>query len=261
MTRKKEVSLNIERFYSGDDKEFRIPSKKEILFILQDLAEKGTRSALYYDAAHDFIMTTVLAATDEGIWLDVGPFPPENKRVLLSDKITLVSLHQHVKIQFEAHDIQSATFDDADAFFIGMPDYLLRIQRREFFRLDIPFSTPIKCRIPIKPDNPDESGKPAVIREFPVLDISGGGVSLLCEENETGLQPGVEFQDCRIPLPDIGILPVALYIKNNVKFTTHNDLIKMRASCEFCHLNNQASFLLQRYINHLQSKNLAKRKT
>ena len=258
MTRKKEVSLSIERFYSGDDKEFRIPSKKEILFILQDLAEKGTRSALYYDAAHDFIMTTVLAATDEGIWLDVGPFPPENKRVLLSDKITLVSLHQHVKIQFEAHDIQSATFDDADAFFIGMPDYLLRIQRREYFRLSIPFSTPIKCIIPVILGNPDKPDSPAVIREFPVMDISGGGIALLCGEDETELQPGSIFQDCQIPLPGFGVLKATLHVKSNVKFTTRNDVVSVRKGCEFHHLNSQMNSLLQRYITYLQSEVLAK---
>ena len=262
MTRKKEASLRVEKFYRGDDNEFRIHSKKEMLFILQGLVENGTHSALYYDEARNFIMTTVLAATEGGIWLDIGPFPPENKRVLLSDEIIFVSLYQHVKIQFEVYGIQSALFDDAEAFFIELPDYLLRIQRREYFRLSIPLSTPVKCLIPVKSDNEGNQAEDRlpVIREFPIIDISMGGVSLLCEENETELQQGKMFQECRISLPDIGTLTVSIHVKTNIKFTTHNDLTKMRAGCEFHCMSNQANSMLQRYINHLQSESLVNQK-
>lgn len=258
MTRRKEASLTIERFYHGNDSEFRVPSRREMLSILQDLADKGTHAALYYDAAHNFIMTTVLAATEDGIWLDVGPFPPDNKRVLLSDKLTLVSLHQHVKIQFEVREIQSASYDDAEAFFIELPDYLIRIQRREYFRLGIPPGAPLECIIPFRPLNPAEPDESAAIRTFPVFDISVGGIALLCEEGETGLQPGKEFQNCRISLPDIGVLTATLHVKNNVSFTTHNKMIQMRAGCELHHLSNRMQDLVQRYVNQLQSELLAK---
>lgn len=259
MTRRKEASLTIERFYHGNDSEFRVHSRKEMLSILQDLAEKGTHVALYYDAAHNFIMTTVLAATEDGIWLDVGPFPPDNKRVLLSDKLTLVSLHQHVKIQFEAHEIQSALFDDAEAFFVELPEYLIRIQRREYYRLSIPPGTPIKCLIPLRPHNPAEPEEQlAAVREFPVFDISGGGISLLCEEGETELRSGKEFQNCRIQLPDTGVLTATLLVKNNVSFTTPNNMVKVRVGCELHHLSNSMQALLQRYVNQLQSELLAK---
>lgn len=258
MTRRKEASLTIERFYHGDDSEFRVPSRREMLSILQDLADKGTHAALYYDAAHNFIMTTVLAATEDGIWLDIGPFPPDNKRVLLSDKLTLVSLHQHVKIQFEVHEIQSASFDDAEAFFVELPDYLIRVQRREYFRLSIPPGAPLECIIPFRPLNPTEPDEPAAIRTFPVFDISVGGIALLCEEGETGLRPGKEFQGCRIPLPDTGVLAVTLLVKNNVSFTTLNNMVKIRVGCELRHLSNRMQDQLHRYINQLQSEFLAK---
>ena len=259
MTRKKEASLSIERFYHGNDTEFRVHSRKEMLSILQELVEKGTHVALYYDAAYNFIMTIVLAATEDGIWLDVGPFSPDNKRVLLSDKLTLVSLHQHVKIQFEVHEIQSALFDDAEAFFIELPEYLVRIQRRDFFRLSTPQGTPIKCLIPFRPHNPDgPEEQSAAIREFPVFDISGGGVSLLCEEGETGLQPGKEFQNCRITLPDIGVLTATLLVKNNIRFTTTDNMVKIRVGCELRHPSNREQDMLHHYINQLQSELLAK---
>ena len=258
MARHKDITLKIERFPQGEDADYRVTSKKEIQFILQDIAEKGTRVVVYYNSAQNFIMTTLLAATEKGVWLDVGPFPPENKLVLLSDKLTFVSLHQHIKVQFEAHDVEKALYDDAEAFYIALPEYLLRIQRREYFRLSIPASTPVKCTIPVKPYNPDEPDEPAVIRQIPVLDISGGGVCLHCGEDEADLLPGKAFQDCEISLPGIGTLSSTLKVKNNIKLATHNDLVNLRVGCEFYRLNNQMDSLLQRYITQLQSGNLMK---
>ena len=258
MARHKDITLKVERFLHGEDADFRVSSKKEIQFILQDIAEKGTRVVVYYDSAHNFIMTTLLAANEKGVWLDVGPFPPENKLVLLSDKLTFVSLHQHIKVQFEARNIERALFDDAEAFFIDLPESLLRIQRREFFRLSIPTRTPIECAIPVKPYNPDEPDEPAVIRRIPVLDISGAGVSLQCGEDEADLLPGKAFQNCEIPLPGIGTLSATIKVKNNIKITTHNNLVNLRVGCEFYRLNNQMYSLLQRYITQLQSEMLVK---
>ena len=81
---------------------------------------------------------------------------------------------------------------------------------------------------------------------------------MLCEEGEADLLPGKIFQDCEIPLPGIGTLSATLKVKNNIKFTTHNNLVSLRAGCEFYRLNNQMNSLLQRYIINLQSENLAK---
>ncbi len=256
MSRKKEVTLQIERFSRGQDIEFRIKSKKEMLFILQDIAENGTRIALYYDD-HNFILTTLYGANENGMWLDVGPFPPENKRILLSEKITFVSLHQHVKVQFEAHEIESVLLEGDETFYLELPDYLLRIQRRDYFRLSIPASAPVKCIIPIKLYNPDKPEEPEILREVTVLDISGGGVSLLCDEHETELRPGRTFQDCLISLPDIGNLRVNIEVKNNIN-TTHNELVNTRAGCQFGRLDNQTNSLLQNYITRLQSESLVK---
>jgi hypothetical protein len=114
-----DVSLAIEHFYNDEDIEFRIKSRREILSILQNLADQGTRVALFYGSGKGFVLTTVLSVNEHGIWLDVGPFPPENKQILLSDKITFVSSHQHVKIQFATNDVQNDLFENNEAFYMS----------------------------------------------------------------------------------------------------------------------------------------------
>jgi c-di-GMP-binding flagellar brake protein YcgR len=189
------------------------------------------------------------------MWLDVGPFPPENKQILLSDKITFVSVHQHVKIQFVANNIENDLFENNEAFYLELPEYLLRLQRRDFFRTLIPTAIPIKCIIPIPQENPDD---PAIMREVPIKDISGGGIGLVCGEHEADLLPKNIFPDCRISIPDVGILTVNIEVRNAYNVTTPNNVVHKHVGCRFYQLNNQMNILLQRYITRLQSESLAK---
>lgn len=248
-----EVPLRIEYFYNDEDIEFRIKSKREMLSILQNIADQGTRVALFYGSGRSFILTSVLGANDHGIWLDVGPFPPENKQILLSEKITFVSSHQHVKVQFEANDIENDLFENDEAFYLDLPDFILRIQRRDFFRTPIPANPVIRCIIPIQPENPDD---PVIMRGVPLYDISGGGIGLLCGEYETTLVPDKTFPDCQISLPDIGTLKVTIEVRNSYNFTTRNNVVHKRVGCHFIGLDSQANILLQRYITRLQSESL-----
>lgn len=256
MHHKKEVALRIERFHDDEDSEFRVPSKKEILSILQRIAEQGTRVALYYDGHHNFILTTLLGVDGNGMWLDLGPYPPENERLLLGSKFTIVTVDQHVKVQFALHHIEKALFENAGAFHAELPDYLLRIQRRDSFRLSVPVGASVKCIIPIKPDKP---GAPAVMREIPVLDISHGGISLQCGEDETELVKGRIFEDCQIPLADIGVVTVTIEVRNETKFTARNNATYLRAGCKFTNPSAQTESLLHRYTTRLQADALAKK--
>jgi c-di-GMP-binding flagellar brake protein YcgR len=252
----KEVALKIERFYNDEDEEFHISSKMEMLSILQSIADQGTHIALYYGSGKHFVMTTLLGANEHGMWLDVGPFPSENKQLLLSDQITFVSVHQHVKIQFVAHNIENDLFENNEAFYLKMPYYLLRIQRRAFFRTAIPASSPIKFIIPIQPGNPDD---PLVMRTVPVMDISGGGIGLLCKGNESTLLPNKTFLDCQILIPDIDNLTVAIEVRNCISFTIRNNVVHKHIGCRFVHLDNHINILLQHYITRLQSESMARR--
>lgn len=258
MSAKKGIVLQADRFRDNEDLEFRVPSKKELLHILQQIAEQSTRVALYYDNQHNFILTTLLGANNNGMWLDVGPFAPENKNILLSNKITFVSIHQNVKVQFTSDTIQGVVLENHETFFMPLPPYLLRIQRRNYFRLSIPLSTPVKCTITITSEDPEQAGAPPRLREMEVLDISGGGIGLLCNEDDPDMVRGSFFEDCMIRLPDETAIKVALKVCGTFKFTMHNNAVKVCAGCQFISVDNQANVLLQRYITRLQAETMVK---
>ena len=246
------TALKIEHFHNDEDVDFRIISKKEMQYILQGIADQGGRVCLYYDNEQTFILTTLLGANEHGMWLDVGPFPPENKQLLLSDKITFVSMHQQVKIQFVARNIENDLFENHEAFYLELPNYLLRILRREFFRIAIPADNPISCIIPLLPKTSKER---TIMREVPISEISGDGIGLLCNENEDTLLPEKIFRDCQILIPDIGTLKVTIVVRNSFNFTTRDKVVQKRVGCSFILLDPKMNNLLQRYIIRLQGEN------
>ena len=255
MIRKNEVLLKIESLSSDENSGFLIRSKKEIQFILYRIAQQGARAALYYNEGNDFILTTLLGADEHGIWIDVGPHATKNRRLAQSREVIFISSHHQVKVQFEAHHIENMLFGSHEAFYLPLPDTLLRLQRREYFRVPIPASKPLECIVPAKPD------MPASRREVTIMDISGGGMALVCEEHDTELQAGEIYPDCHIFLPGIGVLTATIRVKNTFKITLHNGLVRERAGCEFVQLDGKMSILLQRYVDLLQSKDLAKLQT
>lgn len=253
MSYHKDVSLTIEHFYNDKDIELHIKSKTEMLTILHSIAEHGAHVALYYGGDENFILTTLLGVNAQGMWLEVGSFPPENTQILLSDELTFVSVHQHVKIQFVAHHIKKDLFENNEVFYMELPDCLMRLQRRNFFRTSIPSSSPVKCIINIQPE---KTGGITIIRAVPIVDISGGGIGLLCEEDENTLLPDKTFSDCQIAIPDIGTLIVSIEVRNVIVFTALNDVIHKHVGCRFINLDNQMATLLQSYVTLLQRERL-----
>ena len=249
-------ALTVEHFCRDEDVDYHVSSKREMLSILNGIAEQGSRVCVYYGDDQHFILTTLLCVNERGLWLDVGPFSAENKQLLQSDKIVFVSLYQNLKIQFVVRKIEYDVFDNNGAFHIGLPDYLLRIQRREFFRSAMPSPDLVKCLIPIQSESPDD---PKVIRAVPLMDISGGGIQLLCDADEESMLPNNTFPDCQISIPDVGTLTVTIEVRNSISFTADNNVALKRIGCRFVQLDNQINIPLQRHLIRLQSESMARR--
>jgi c-di-GMP-binding flagellar brake protein YcgR len=251
----KEVPLKIELFSEGEDSQFRIHSKREILSILNSIAHEGERAVLYYDEGNDFILTSVLKVNEQGLWLEPGSIAASNQHILLSNKIIFISSRHQVKVQFVSNRVENSILDNRTTFHMPLPDNLMRIQRREYFRLTTPVSSPLTCVIPVSPSLMlDELDTPVAQREVTIMDISGGGMALVCEAHDTELHHGKSYEDCRISLPGVGTVSAAVRVKSTFEITLRNGQISKRAGCEFTQLSGEASALLQRYVALLQGE-------
>lgn len=250
---KKDIPLTIESLTDADEKECRITSARQIESILRSIAESGANAALYYNAKRDFIMTTILDLDEDGLWVEQGRSAMENHHVTESRKLTMVSSHNQVKVQFVVNGASSVTYDDAPAFFLPMPPTLYRLQRREYFRLALLPSEQLRCIIDTTPAKGADGTQEAVQRTAPVMDISGGGVGLAFTEGEIDFVPGEIYPNCQIDLPDIGTIHVSITIKNVVPLSTSRlGKTLKRAGCEFMDIDGPTTLKLQRFITDKQ---------
>lgn len=250
----KEIALTIEKFYNeGEEEKFLIRSNKEIQLTLHAIAQKRSRAVLYFNKGQQFIVSVLLAVDHEGMWLDVGPDTEGNEQILRSNDIILVSMHNHAKVQLNSPQVYMASYAGNPAFYIQLPRQMLRLQRRDYFRLPVPSSAALKCVIPVAPEKADKS------HEVTIMDISVGGVALICKEHSITLEDGQIYPDCRISLPGIGTLIATVQVRNLFEVTSKNGVVTKHAGCEFIHLNGQMSMLLQRYIAQMQRQLAATR--
>lgn len=246
----KDIHLTIEMLDDEQESECLITSARQIQTLLRKISETGSRTALYFDNAQDFIITTLLDVGDKGFWVEQSTDMPKNRRIAESKEITLVSSLDQVKVQFSAKGANAVVHQGYQAFSLALPASLYRVQRREYYRVMHSPSERLRCVIPInKPQAGDRI-------ELPVVDISGSGVRLSCAETGIELVPGETYAGCQINLPDIGKVSVTIVVRNLIPASPPPGHTTKLAGCEFKNLDNASSVLLQRYITKIQrSKN------
>lgn len=249
----KAITLTIDRISDTDERECRINSTRQIMSILHEIAEAGTNAALYYSPRRDFIMTTILDVDEDGLWIEPGHSTLENQQVTASTRLTLVSSHDHVKVEFVVGRASTVTYDDRPAFFLPLPEHIYRLQRREYFRLLLPAAEHLKCTVIAS--RKDDSGNLIGISEraIPILDISCGGVGLACMAGGIDFALGATYTDCRIDLPDTGQIKFGLIVKNVIPMTGGRPgQPSRRAGCKFIDIDSHALTRLQRFITEKQ---------
>jgi c-di-GMP-binding flagellar brake protein YcgR len=224
-----------------DISNYMIHSRMEIVYILRAIQHKNELVTAYFNQGQDFLLTSIVDVDpDHGtVIFDYGANELLNKRILESDKIILVTTQDKVKVQFVTGHMQEIEYLGRPAFRAHLPDELLKLQRREYYRLATPVINPIKCSI-TRPGN-DKI-------EVPIADISLGGIAITHYQGKLQFELGDCFKACRIVLPDIGTVTTDIEIRNEQEITMKNGAKNHRAGCMFINLHSSQQAMIQRYI-------------
>lgn len=246
----KEIPLKIEVFSQDDENDFIIHNQKEILSVLRNIAARCNRVALYYNEDNSMVLTLLLAVDESGMWVDASANQQDNRHIESSKRIVFVSTHNQAKVQWVSTETTQGVYENSSAFYLPLPKKLLRLQRRDFYRLLTPEPNALKCVIRSAPKlaNPNQ--------EITVMDISIGGVALVCEEDGVELHPGTIYPNCEIELPNIGTVYATIEVKNAFIVTSRNGDVKRRAGCVFVKPDGQTTMMLQRYVAYMEREQI-----
>lgn len=226
---------------SDEYAKYLVRSRREIAQILRAVARQNEMVTAYFSHGNDFFLTAIVEAdpVSGNLIVDCGSEVETNRRALAADKIVFVTSQDRVKIQFSTGALAQIVHQDRPAFRTPLPAALLKLQRREYYRLVTPIRAPLHCVIP------DLAG---VRFEAAVADISVGGVGISGLPPEAPLEKGQQLAQCRIALPEEGMVVSTLEVRSLQQATLRSGVTVLRAGCRFVDIPGAHQAMIQRYI-------------
>ena len=232
--------MKIELVTTEDRGRYLVSHAAEIERILREVMAAKNIVALYGENAKQFLLTTLVAVEPAKGYLlfEQGVDKAMNSQFLGSKESTFATTHDQVHIQFSSHKLEADKLGQESVFRVAVPHEILRMQRREYYRLVTSVVNPVKCLIN------SEKG----MLESVVVDISIGGVGVLAYPEQSNLKAGDTYHGCRITLPRVGEFAVGLKVCTTFEVTLKNGRLTHRAGCRFIDLPASVETAIQRYI-------------
>ena len=236
--------------YRQEDSPFALHNRKEIIFILDDLAKQHT--ALNLDTYEGVgLVTSVLQVSSESdyVYLDISHDEKINTQIKNSRQITF-STQSGIKIRWYASHVNMVTLQDGQAFSMAVPAFIERIQRREYFRIDAQMcSKTLFCKIPVD----------AGFMEAAIVDISVGGIGIKIKGSLPEIfTQGEILEGCTIDFPEVGVVPVRLKICGiwNSSQTKNGETIH-HIGFEFVNPSRSSESIVQRHMIRLERERIS----
>lgn len=238
-----------------DKDKYLLKSQHEIILSLVELSKKPDLITVYFNSGKESIITTVIDVLQERelVLLECGRDTEKNRQLLAAGSANCLSKHNDIEIRFQLSELRSARYQGQIVLAAPIPESLMRLQRREFFRVHTPISAPINCRLISK------GGKKLVL---PLADISIGGLCLIDIEEQFKGESGDTLEGVTLSFPEHAEeMDLDLEVRSIFTQGKAGGQKVRRIGCAYLELPPDKAGFIQRYISRLQLKqqNLSRR--
>lgn len=234
---------------------YAIWSKSEILHILDALFEQNILVNLSTEKSGDVFLSSIIDVDHHGNLLVMDPAQNRavNERFASGQKVVFEAMLDQVRIYFTADRVWHCLHKGEAGLCMHIPESIVRLQRRDYFRVHLPSARPVMCALPIHGEAGTVDWQATIVE-----DLSLGGIALLCNKGEVRAEYGMKLTGCRFSLPDIGEIEADLEVRNITQIPLKKGGMKIRLGCQFVALNSSVQTKLQRYIIKLECERRAK---
>ncbi len=237
---------------------YQVVSRREIISILRTLSNQNQLVRMQVDNGNEAIVTSVLGV-EEGTGLvvvDCARSATANQKIASGRQFSFETTLENIRILFTAEKLDLCEYDGREAFMLPIPKSVVRLQRREYYRVATPVVNPVRCTIRIQ----NEEDKPAQILAFPLQNVSGGGIAIVDENKTLDDTIGRIYKDCKIDLPGGTLVIATLEVRNSHEIKLSNGKTIRRIGCLFVDLPSTMLSAVQRYITKLERDQAARNK-
>lgn len=246
------------RFGTEDVSPYQVHSRREIIGLLRAMQERNQLVSMQADGGADAVVTSILEVDEDGgmVVIDKAPSNLVNQRLLASDNVSFEAVLDNIRILFFADRVGECLYENIPALYIAIPASMVRLQRREHYRVPTPVASPLRCTIHIPPD--DDTGTAGTTVVVTLKDISGGGIGIVDEKKLLDNTIGRIYKDCRIDLPGGAAVVTTLQIRNSHDLTLASGKSIRKLGCMFVDPPKPMLSAVQRYITKLERERNAK---
>ncbi len=245
------------KFGTEDVSPYQVHSRREIIGLLRAMQERNQLVSMQADGGAEAVVTSVLEVDEEAglVVVDRAPSNLVNQRIIDSDNVSFETVLDNIRILFFASKVRECLYENLPALYIPIPGSMVRLQRREHYRVPTPVANPLRCTIHIPPDDTGLGGTTVVVT---LKDISGGGIGVVDEKKLLDNTIGRIYKGCRIDIPGGTVITVDLQIRNSHDLTLSSGKSIRKLGCMFVDLPKQMLTAVQRYITKLERERNAK---
>ena len=231
-----------------DDNQYTVASRLEITQILSAIMRQNALITAS-PGGDDFFLTSIVAIDDDNdvLTLECGRHQQQNLNALKKQRLLCSTALDKVKIQFLCEHIEIAGSEGEPLFKMPLPREMLRLQRREHFRMAIPMSTAVKCIVTALDA---EQPQPANV-ELSLHDISCGGIAVITPPALFTPELGAKY-NCVIGLPGTPGVRAVIQARNAFMITLANGKVTQRSGFAFVRPTESLLATIQRYILNLE---------
>ena len=142
----------------------------EIVSILERLRLQGALATVEFGDGHAIVSSLLELRRDvSALIFDISRDPEQNRRLFAAQRLSFVAELDSIPIAFDTSAPSLVACADGPAALVEFPRSLVRLQRREWFRVSLPLDPPIRCTVF------DAQGNASPAR---AVDLSCGGAAL-----------------------------------------------------------------------------------
>ncbi|MDR2881308.1 MAG: flagellar brake protein [Azoarcus sp.] len=235
--------------------EFLLRGRQQVRRLLHELISNSSLISVHLLPGGLSFLSAIVTLSDDEEWLflDASPNETIHRRCLQAEGLLCVTQLNKIRIQFRVSQVTEVPFEGHPTLAAPIPDEILRLQRRDTFRLQVPISHGLKCILPMK-EHGYSNGHDKPQRkniEAPVIDISAGGLSMEVPLSKTAPTVGDQINGCYLKLAG-DLIAVNLEIRNHGRRILGNGKEMLRIGCSFIGLPIPAANQIQRYLYQVE---------
>ncbi len=217
--------------------------RMEILSVLNELIYRREQVTVTFNAGRDYFLTTLLEARHDALIFDLSGDAKANQLVEKSPSCVFVGRLNGILVQFRTSQVHRFSWGGSDAFWVPLPERVVRRQRRESYRILLPVAKPLMVKLFL------EEGY--LLGEWPGHDLSVGGLSVNML-GHPGFEPGEKIDRLNLMLPKQGAIVCSAEVRHVTLLSDHQNISRYRVGVAFTELSSAMGVAIQRYITNAE---------